>query len=178
MTTPAGRQFSILTALAIPLLAGLFLAGWRFCETHPVESYWAAVSALGILAAMAALAHGGWRIVPAMMVRFLAAMAILIAPLVHAGLGLIEFDSKVVVFIATQCTPIAAFSGAMFQLVRPHDADNRRKAIPWMILLIAAFLCGSYGYSLVVYIQAAIHSSSLTHPPESATIPLRRQVWD
>ncbi len=175
MTVPACRQFSILTALSVPLLGGLFLTGWRFCETHPVESYWATVNALGILTVMAALAHGGWRIVPAMMVAYFLAVALFVAVLVQAGLT--EVDSEIVVYIATQCAPVAAFSGAMFQLARPHDTDNRRKTIPWIILLIAAFLCGSYGYNLAVHIRGPIRPSSVTRSPESATIPLRRQAW-
>jgi hypothetical protein len=51
-------QCSLLDALALPLVAGLIVAGFQFCDIRPAELYTVYFQSLGVLAAIALLTLG------------------------------------------------------------------------------------------------------------------------
>jgi hypothetical protein len=142
-------QCSLLEALALPLVAGLIVAGFQYCDTRPAELYTVYFESLGVLTAIALLTLGDWRTARMLAMALLVAVAAYLLASRLYGIGF-QFTGQLV-HVVLPAIPVAAIPGCIELLLRRRRESVPRRIGPlWAVLLCSAFLCGLYVEHLVV----------------------------
>lgn len=142
-------QCSLLDALALPLVAGLIVAGFQYCDTRPVELYAVYFQSLGVLTAIALLALGHWRTARILAVTLLIAVVVYLLAVSFSG-GIFQFSDSLIQAVLP-AIPVAAISGCIELLLRRRREQVPPRDVPlWAVLLCSAFLSGLYVEQLVV----------------------------